>query len=274
MHNGYEKKSIQDTIAYLYVCCLGPVQDTWVKAIEDGHFATWPSFIATWPSLMEDNVRNSLPKSYDMVKGHMNEIHQHIRSTQATVTEPTPEHEMVQEDKCSYVFAAITQTGKIYTNLTCRFPTTSLTGKKYTLILFDYDRNNVLFVPMKNRGYKELVSLRNYLTKQGIDYQLAPPYIHHRNNAESAIQTFKNHFIAGICSVDPIFPLKLLDKILPQATRTLNLLRKSHINPRMSAYAQLNGHYYFSRTPMAPPGTRIIAHEKNIPMGLLGPSWP
>jgi hypothetical protein len=49
---------------------------------------------------------------------------------------------------------------------------------------------------------------------------------------------------------------------LPQATITLNLLRKSRINPRMSAYAQLNGHFDFNSTPLAPPGTRIIAHEK------------
>jgi hypothetical protein len=158
------------------------------------------------------------------------------------------------------------------------------------LILYDYDGNSILSTPMNNRGDKEMVrafdlliqsliirglkpllqrfdnetslALKNYLTKQGITYQLAPPHIHRQNNAERAIQTFKNHFIAGICSVDPIFSLKLWDKLLPQATNTLNLLRKSRINPRMSAYAQLNGHFDFNRTPLAPPGTRVIAHEK------------
>jgi hypothetical protein len=30
----------------------------------------------------------------------------------------------------------------------------------------------------------------------------------------------------------------------------------------MSVYAQLNGHFDFNRTPLAPPGTRVIAHEK------------
>jgi hypothetical protein len=106
------------------------------------------------------------------------------------------------------------------------------------------------------------LALRNYLTKQGIDYQLAPPHIHRRKNAERAIQTFKNHFMSGLCSVDPNFPLKLWYKLLAQETIALNLLRKSRINPRMSAYAQLNGHFYFNRTPLAPPGTRVIAHEK------------
>jgi hypothetical protein len=106
------------------------------------------------------------------------------------------------------------------------------------------------------------LALRNYLTKQGINYQLAPPHIHQRNNAEWAIQTFKNHFIAGLCSVDPTFPLKLWDKLLPQATITINPLRKSRINLRMSEYAQLKWHFDFTRTPLAPPGTLIIAHEK------------
>jgi hypothetical protein len=70
------------------------------------------------------------------------------------------------------------------------------------------------------------LALRNYLTKQGIDYQLAPPHIHRRENAERAIQAFKNHFISGLCSVYPNFPLKLWDKLLPQTTITLNLLSK------------------------------------------------
>jgi hypothetical protein len=73
--------------------------------------------------------------------------------------------------------------------------------------------------------------------------------------------------------VDPSFPLELWDELSPQLTITLNLLSKSWINPRMSAYAQLNGLFYFNRTHMAPPGTRIIAHEKqnqtNGPLGIL-----
>jgi hypothetical protein len=197
---------------------------------------------------------------------------------------------MVKEDKCNYIYAAVIDTNQIYTDLTGRFPKTPISGNNYILILYDYDSNSVLSAPMKNRGEKDMVrtfdlliqaliirgltphlqrldneaslALRNYLTKQGINYQLAPPHIHRRNNAEREIQTFKNHFIAGLFSVDPTFPLKLWDKLLPQAKITLNLLKKSRIDPRMSAYARLNGHFDFNRTPLAPPGTRVIAHEK------------
>jgi hypothetical protein len=82
VHNVYEQKSIQDTITYLHAC-FSPVQDTWIKSIQNGHFVTWPS-------LTVDNMRKYLPKSDAMVKCHMNQIRQHIRSTQSAVTAPTP----------------------------------------------------------------------------------------------------------------------------------------------------------------------------------------
>jgi hypothetical protein len=115
------------------------------------------------------------------------------------------------------------------------------------------------------------LALRNYLTKQGIDYQLAHPHIQRLKNSERAIQTFKNHFIAGPSSVDPNFPLKLWDKLLPKATITLNLLRKPRISPRMSAYAQLNGHFDFNRTPMAPlaPASLYTRNQINGPHGII-----
>jgi hypothetical protein len=197
---------------------------------------------------------------------------------------------MAQEEKCNFIYAAIMETNQIYTDLTGIFPTTSLSGNKYILILYDYDSNSALSEPIKNRGDKDMVrafdlliqsliirglkprlqlldneaslELRNYLAKQVIDYQLAPPHIHWGNNAEKAIQTFKNHFISGLCSVDSNFPLKLWDKLFPQAIITLNILRKSRINPRMSPYAQLNGNFDLNMTPLAPPGTGVIAHEK------------
>jgi hypothetical protein len=282
-HNVYEQKSIQDTITYLHACYFIPVPYTWLKAIYNVNFAIWPSVTVK-------NVRKYLPKSDATSKGHMNQIRQNIRFTQPDVEQSTPEIHMVQEDKCNFIYSAVMDTNQIYTDLTGRFPTTSLSGDKYILFLFDYDINSVLSAPMKNRGDKDMVrsfdlliqsliirglkphlqwldneaslALRNYLTKQCISYQLSSPHIHRRNNVERFIQTFKNHFIAGLCSVDPTFPLKMWDKLLPQETIMLNLLRKSRINPRMSAYAQLNGHFDFNRTPLAPPGTRVIAHEK------------
>jgi hypothetical protein len=50
-------------------------------------------------------------------------------------------------------------------------------------------------------------------------------------------------------------------RFLPQAILTLNMLRTSRINPKISAVTHLDGKYEYNRSPMAPPGTRIIAHE-------------
>lgn len=39
-------------------------------------------------------------------------------------------------------------------------------------------------------------------------------------------------------------------------------MRGSRINPRLSAHAQMNGPFDFNRTPLAPPGIRVLVHIK------------
>ena len=89
-----------------------------------------------------------------------------------------------------------------------------------------------------------------------------PPHCHQRNAAERAIRTFKEYFVAGLASVDPEFPLHLWDRLLPQAEITLNLLRTSRLHPQLSAAAHFHGIIDYNKTPFAPPGCKIIAHEK------------
>ena len=108
-----------------------------------------------------------------------------------------------------------------------------------------------------------LSGLKDYMRREGITFQLVPPHLHQTNSAERAIQTFKDHLIAGTTSCDPYFPLHLWDRLLAQATLTLNLLRPSRINPRISSEAQLNGAVDFNRTPLAPPGTKALIYESS-----------
>ena len=58
---------------------------------------------------------------------------------------------------------------------------------------------------------KASTALNLTMTIMNIKYQLVPPSNHRTNNAERAIQTFKNHFIAVLCSVDKDFHLQLWD---------------------------------------------------------------
>ena len=105
-------------------------------------------------------------------------------------------------------------------------------------------------------------ALKQFLTTEEFDFQLVPPGLHRRNAAEHAIRTFKTHFIAGLCSTDKDFPQNLWDKLLPQAELTLNLLRGSRLNPKLSAHTQLHGIFDFNRTPLVPPGIRVLVHVK------------
>jgi hypothetical protein len=80
-------------------------------------------------------------------------------------------------------------------------------------------------------------SLKNFFTVNDIAYQFVPPRCHRRNAVKRAIRTFKEHFVAGLSSVDPSFPMHLWDRLLPQAEIMLNLLRTSRLHPQLSAAA-------------------------------------
>eukprot|EP00957_Ditylum_brightwellii_P017233 1298870-Ditylum_brightwellii.AAC.1 len=114
-------------------------------------------------------------------------------------------------------------------------------------------------------------ALQKTITNKQITLQLAPPHIYHHNAAKRAIQTFKHHFIAGLCNVHPEFPLQLWNRLIYQACLTLNMLRLSRLNARISAETQLNGMHDFNCLPLAPPGTEVIVHEKSSVRGTWAP---
>ena len=79
---------------------------------------------------------------------------------------------------------------------------------------------------------------------------------------KKTIQTFKAHFVAILNGVDQSLPLNLWDRILPQAEKTLNLLRQSKVAPKVSAYAYLYGPHDYNRMPLAPLGCAVQMHNK------------
>ena len=113
-------------------------------------------------------------------------------------------------------------------------------------------------------------AFQSLLKDKCIGYQLDPPGMHRCNAAERAIITLNDHFIAGIYATDPDFRMQNWDRLLEQAEITLNLLRPSRLNPRLPAYAQLNGEFDFNCTPMANTGTITLVHDKPHNRG----TWP
>jgi hypothetical protein len=68
--------------------------------------------------------------------------------------------------------------------------------------------------------------------------------------------------VAGLSLVDPAFPLYLLDRRLPQAEITLNLLPTLRLHPQLSAAAHFNGLVDYHKTAFDPPGCKIIEHDQ------------
>ena len=148
-----------------------------------------------------------------------------------------------------------THPSKAYADLTGRFPYKSSRGNQYILVFYNYDANYINAIAVKSRQASELKNafvshtdtlrrsgivptmyildneisnnLKLALTKYGITYQLVPPAQHRRNAAERAIRTFKNHFLSGLASLPPSFPISEWDRLLEQALLTLNLLRNA-----------------------------------------------
>jgi len=102
--------------------------------------------------------------------------------------------------------ALMEHTGQTYMDLTRKFVAPSSSGNNYIMIIYDYDSNTILAIPLKNCkadsilaaykiGHARLCAaglqpklqcldneascaLQDFLTTELVDYQLAPPHLH------------------------------------------------------------------------------------------------
>ena len=281
--------SIANVIAFMHGAFFSPTTSTLEKAMKKGYIPKIPGFTA-------ENLKKYPPRSAATIKGHLDQTRKNIKSTKKELT-VDPEDELypiqltLKNDEPNYCYATVFhQTGKMYSDQTGNFIQPSSTGNLSIMVLYDYDSNAILAEPIKNhkaesmlaaydkmhtylvdRGMKPQLQildnessklLKDYMKKKNMQYQLAPPGQHRTNAAERAIRTFKNHFIAGLCTTDTHFPIHLWDRLIEQAIITLNLMRGSRMNPLHSAWSQLNGAYDFNKSPFAPPGIHVLVHEK------------
>ena len=112
---------------------------------------------------------------------------------------------------------------------------------------------------LDNEVSKELIQS---IKSKHVKYQLVAPYDHCLNPVKRAIQTFKNHFVVILADCDSCFLKYLWCQLVPQAVLTLNMLRQSRINPKLSAHDQVFGTFNFQQTLLAPLGTNVrVRHE-------------
>ena len=80
--------------------------------------------------------------------------------------------------------------------------------------------------------------------------------------AERAISTRKSNFVPDISGTDKLLQMHLWDRIIYQAQITLNILRPSRSNPKVSAHAMMEINFNFKKTSLEPSGTKVIFHEE------------
>ena len=199
-----------------------------------------------------------------------------------------------------FCFAAFAdkKTGVMYSDLTGTFPFMSLAGNVCFFVVYHYESNAILGLPipnmedatifkaykqqfefLKSKGFTMKVNvmdnqaskqIKQFLTTQECELLLVEPHNHRVNAAERAIQTFKDHFVSALATTDSEFPLQLWDRLTPQVETTLNLMRRSRIDPSKSAYEVLHGPYDWNRFPLAPPGCKAVIYESPAQRGSWG----
>ena len=97
--------------------------------------------------------------------------------------------------------------------------------------------------------------LKEFMTANDVAYKLTLKGKH-----SQSIQTWKDHFLSGMASTHPYFPLSQWCKLVEQGNINLNLLLPSILNPKMSAYAQVFGSFNDQRTPLPPSVMKVMAH--------------
>lgn len=158
------------------------------------------------------------------------------------------------------------------------------------MIGYHVDANAILAVPYRSKtdadmikAYKKLMrkikeagltisthvldnecsaALKAAIKQHKVVLQKVPPHVHRSNAAKRAIRTFKDHFVAILAGIADLFPMNEWDLLLNQAELTLNLLRNSHLNPKISAYAYMHGPFNYNATPLAPMGAECLVHNK------------
>ena len=77
-----QRQSLQKLITYYYRCDLSPSKSTWIQAVKDGNFYTWPG-------LTTYMVQTYYPITAATAKGHVDQEQKNLRSTKPNVIPPT-----------------------------------------------------------------------------------------------------------------------------------------------------------------------------------------
>ena len=106
------------------------------------------------------------------------------------------------------------------------------------------------------------VEFETMVARRHLKMQYVPPGQKRGNKAERAIRSGRNHYISALFTAHPDFPEYEWDRIKDHVEITLNLMRPSRLNPKISAYEALRGKFTWEHTPLGPPGALVMVLDR------------
>ena len=113
----YNLPSIPQTIRYLHAAAGFPTKDSWIKAIKNGNYVTWPG-------LTIESVNKHFPESVETQKGQMKKQRQNVRSTKEKINGDVDDAGNLTRaiTKHTILVKVINANETVYTNQTGRLP--------------------------------------------------------------------------------------------------------------------------------------------------------
>jgi hypothetical protein len=132
-----------------------------------------------------------LSKATATTKGHLNQQRQNVRTTQIKTTNAgSQESDIDHGIKTQLAYAATIDAGQIYTDQTGRFPVVSSKGNRYITILYDYDSNDILAQPIKDRTAPELLKAFQIMEQEIVARGLKPKLMKLDNEASKILKAY------------------------------------------------------------------------------------
>jgi hypothetical protein len=152
-HSLYDCDNTHQLMRFYHACLFSPVLSTLINVIDNGYLKGFPGPTAE-KACRHITINNA------KAKGHMDQTRQGQCTTHPTLkpTANLPNNDTVEVvtqkpnnamTNLVYMHTTHEITGQIYTNQTGRFPLTSTQGHAYLIILYIYDANFILSVPIK-----------------------------------------------------------------------------------------------------------------------------
>ena len=152
-NNAISMATKPDLAIYYHRSAFCPVPSTFITAINNGNFSTWPG-------LKSELIENHLPKILATEKGHAKLARKNVRSTHTQ--DPTPDLPVTSDPPPApdtrtktIRITFVKPSDLLATDLTGRFPTISRRGYNYIIVCYIYDTNEIIVRPMKNRSVAE-----------------------------------------------------------------------------------------------------------------------